>query len=78
LDTGGAPELPQHETTGYVARFGDVDDLARGLAWVTASPERLAALGGQARALAEAEHDEALMQERYLRLYETVIAERGG
>jgi glycosyltransferase involved in cell wall biosynthesis len=70
FDVGGASEITRHEQTGYVARYGEADDLARGLAWIMADADRRATLSRSCRALAEAEFDEALMVERYLALYE--------
>ncbi len=69
FDVGGASEITRHEQTGYLARYGQADDLARGLAWTMADADRRAALGRNCRALAKAEFDEALMVERYLALY---------
>lgn len=31
FDTGGIPEMVQHQVTGYVAKKGDVEDLSRGI-----------------------------------------------
>jgi glycosyltransferase involved in cell wall biosynthesis len=72
-NTGGVAEITRHEQTGYLAAFDDVDDLARGLEWVLADDERLARLGRNCRALAEAEYGEALTFDRYLKVYAEAV-----
>lgn len=34
FDTGGIPDLIQHQQNGYLAKFRDTDDLANGIRWV--------------------------------------------
>lgn len=34
FDIGGIPEMIQHKTTGYVAKYRDAEDLANGISWV--------------------------------------------
>lgn len=34
FDIGGIPEMIQHKSTGYVARYKDTEDLANGISWV--------------------------------------------
>lgn len=43
FDTGGIPEMIDHGKNGYVARYCDVDDLARGISWVLGNDLRMAA-----------------------------------
>jgi glycosyltransferase involved in cell wall biosynthesis len=78
FDTGGVPEIARHAETGYVARFADVADLARGLTWVLEDDERLRAMGARSRALAEAEFGEARMIEKYWEVYEAAVEEFRG
>src|SRR2546423_224439 len=59
------------EETGYQARFGDVDDLARGLTSVLEDSQRFAA---RCRAIAEEEFTVDLQVRRYVELYEQVLA----
>lgn len=47
--TGGLPDAVEDRVTGYLARPFDVADLAQGVRWVLADPERHAGLRRQAR-----------------------------
>jgi glycosyltransferase involved in cell wall biosynthesis len=76
FDVGGVSEITRHKQTGYVAAPRDAADLARGLAWTVAEPERRGELRRNCRALAEAEFDEATVIERYLALYRSVLEEQ--
>jgi len=56
--------------TGYTARFGDVADLARGVATLLGDPELLGRLGRRCREVAEGEFPVDLQVRRYVALYE--------
>lgn len=49
FDAGGIPDLVEHQANGYLARAGDAEDLARGMAWILADGDRLRELGAAAR-----------------------------
>jgi glycosyltransferase involved in cell wall biosynthesis len=68
----GVPDIIDHRENGYLARAFDVDDLARGIAWVTGDAERREALGAAAREKAEREYSLDLCALRYERLFEEV------
>jgi glycosyltransferase involved in cell wall biosynthesis len=70
FDRGGVTDVVTEET-GYQARFGDVDDLARGLAVVLEDHDRYAA---RCREIAEQEFTVDLQVRRYVELYEQVLA----
>jgi glycosyltransferase involved in cell wall biosynthesis len=70
FDRGGVTDVVTHET-GYQARFGDVDDLARGLLVVLQDHDRYAA---RCREIAEQEFTVELQVRRYVELYEDVLA----
>src|SRR5919199_1769754 len=72
FDRGGVTDVVTHET-GYQARFGDVDDLARGLKTVLEDSKRYAR---RCRAIAEEEFTVDLQVRRYVDLYEHVLDER--
>jgi glycosyltransferase involved in cell wall biosynthesis len=38
FDTGGIPDLIKHKENGYLARYKDAEDLARGIEWVISQP----------------------------------------
>jgi glycosyltransferase involved in cell wall biosynthesis len=70
FDQGGVTDVVTEET-GYQARFGDVDDLARGLRVVLEDHDRYAA---RCREVAEEEFTVDLQVRRYVQLYEDVLA----
>jgi glycosyltransferase involved in cell wall biosynthesis len=49
FNTCGLPSVLVHKETGYLATPFDVDDLAQGITWVLAEPDRYAKLSQQAR-----------------------------
>jgi glycosyltransferase involved in cell wall biosynthesis len=69
FDRGGVTDVVTEET-GYQARFGDIDDLARGLLVVLEGRDRLAA---RCREIAEQEFTVDLQVRRYVELYEKVL-----
>jgi len=71
FDRGGVTDVVTHET-GYQARFGDVDELARGLRVVLDERDRFAA---RCREVAEEEFTVDLQVRRYVELYEHVLGE---
>src|SRR5919205_822955 len=73
FDRGGDTDVVAHLDTGYQARFGDVDDLARGLETVLADAERFA---HRCREVAEREFSVDVQVRRYVALYEHVLDAR--
>ena len=63
--TGGIPEMIDHLENGYVARYCDVDDLARGIDYVLDHDLREAA-----RQKAAASYGEDAVAKQYIRIYE--------
>lgn len=72
-DTGLA-DVVQHQETGYLARHGDVADLAHGLKWLLKDSERAASLSVKARARAESTWHFSAVSEKYRALYDEAIA----
>ena len=72
----GASEVVRHMETGYLARFQDSEDLARGIQLFLENPDFLEACGRRAREVAEQEYTLALQARRLVALYEHVIAQR--
>lgn len=70
FDRGGVTDVVTHLQTGYQARFGDVDDLARGLQTVLDGD----GFGPRCRETAEAEFSVDLQVRRYLEVYEELVA----
>ena len=84
---GGIPEMIVHKETGYIAEPFDIDDLARGLAWVLGLDgeggggrgrrERVEALGKAGREKAVREYSEEVLAERHISLYEELKRPEG-
>jgi glycosyltransferase involved in cell wall biosynthesis len=74
FDTGGLPDIVEHETTGYLASPFDTEDLARGIAWVLEDPARRDRLSSGARARAERLWSYDTVVPRYLDVYRSLIA----
>jgi glycosyltransferase involved in cell wall biosynthesis len=70
FDRGGVIDVVRHLETGYQAKFGDVDDLARGLTTLLGDSELLARLSHRCREVAETEFAVQQQVERYASLYE--------
>jgi glycosyltransferase involved in cell wall biosynthesis len=62
--------LVEENEAGLYVRAGDGDDLAAKIAWLRDHPDEAAAMGRNARALAEREFDRDLLAERVLELLE--------
>jgi glycosyltransferase involved in cell wall biosynthesis len=73
FDRGGVVDVVRDGETGYHARFGNVADLARSLRTALADDGRL---GTRCREVAEREFDLGVQVNRYVSLYEQVLAER--
>ncbi|MEB3292992.1 MAG: glycosyltransferase, partial [Synechococcales bacterium] len=64
---GGMPDLIDHESTGYLANPFDVEELAKGIAWVLQQENRLSQA---ARQKAEQEYGLTLQADRYRSLFQ--------
>ena len=73
---GGMPDMIEHEVTGYLARPFDVDDLAKGLAWMLSDRTRLRSLKEAARHKAEHEFGSDRQADRMLAIYEDAMSGR--
>jgi glycosyltransferase involved in cell wall biosynthesis len=75
FDRGGVVDVVRHLETGYQARFGDVDDLARALTTLLGDDALLERLSRKCREVAETEFSVDVQVQRYASLYEEVRAE---
>jgi glycosyltransferase involved in cell wall biosynthesis len=73
FDRGGVTDVVRHMETGYQARFGDVEDLARGLELLLGDDDLRARLGRQGRELAEREFSSRVQVDRYVDLYRSKL-----
>jgi glycosyltransferase involved in cell wall biosynthesis len=69
FDIGGMPDMIEHEKNGYLAKPFDVDDLARGIAWVLGDEERLRKLGSNSREKVEQNFTLEIQARKYLSIY---------
>jgi glycosyltransferase involved in cell wall biosynthesis len=72
FDTGGLPDIVEHQRTGYLAKAFDTKDLAQGIAWVLAQRES-GLLGKCAREKAVAQFSEHVVSAQYVSVYESAI-----
>jgi len=72
----GLDDIVDHQKNGYLAINSDSHDLARGIVWVLEDSDRYLNLSKQAREKAEREFSQELQANRYLRLFEEILANR--
>jgi glycosyltransferase involved in cell wall biosynthesis len=73
---GGMPDMIEHQKNGYLVQPFEVEDLAKGIAWVLEDRERHQKLGDRAREKAEQEFTLELQARRYASLYTEILAKR--
>lgn len=73
FNVSGLPSVVAHQTTGYLARPFDVEDLAAGIAWVLADRERHQCLSQQARERAVRLWDPEVVVGQYREVYECAL-----
>lgn len=72
----GLKDIVSHQECGYLAQPYDVDDFAKGIAWVLDNPERQEKLSFYAREKAKREFTIEIQSKRYSQLYESAIYEK--
>lgn len=73
---GGMPDMIEHGSNGYLAQAYEIEDLAKGIAWVLENPERYQKLSERARQKAEQEFTQEIQARRYLSLFEDVVVHK--
>ncbi len=76
FEVGGVPDLIGSGETGYLARYADEQDLARGIDALLSDPVQLARMREICRARAVADFSPDVQVNRYLNLYVSVIQRR--
>jgi glycosyltransferase involved in cell wall biosynthesis len=73
FQTGGIPEMIDHQQNGYVAQYKDADDLARGIRWVIdeADHDKLA---HNALRKAQTSYSEQSVTMKYIEVYNQALA----
>lgn len=69
---GGIPDLIEHQTNGYLAEAYEINDLAKGIAWVLRDPLRHESLAQRAREKVETEFTLKHQANRYCSLFESI------
>ncbi len=73
FDVGGVPEMVRHMETGYLARYRDADDLARGIQLLLNDDNLRTRMRHRCRQIAESEYSLELQARRYLEVYKRAI-----
>ncbi|MDJ0706281.1 MAG: glycosyltransferase family 4 protein [Leptolyngbyaceae cyanobacterium MO_188.B28] len=69
----GLKDIVDHQQTGYLVQPYEIEDLARGIAWVLEDKDRHKALTVQAREKAERVFALELQAQRYIALFEEIL-----
>ena len=73
FDIGGMCDMIEHQENGYLAKPFNVEDLARGIAWVLEDEERLQKLGSNGREKVEQNFTLEIQARKYLSLYDSCL-----
>jgi len=73
---GGIPDVVRHQVNGYLARTGDIEQLARGIEWVLSAGPQQTELRSAARRLAEQRFSLGRCAEAYRSLFEELSHRR--
>ncbi len=76
FNVGGIPEMVRHMETGYLARYKDVEDLARGINTLLSDPDLHSKISKRCREVAVKEYSSDLQTERYIDLYSEIITNK--
>lgn len=72
FDVGGIPESISHKQTGYLCSFKDTGELAEGILWMLADPERACAIGRNCRLRVAKQFDASKIVDQYVDLYKNL------
>ncbi|WP_455639387.1 glycosyltransferase family 4 protein [Parabacteroides sp.] len=75
FDTGGIPEMIDHQVNGYVAKYKDAADLANGIQWILENKQR-AGLTEACLNKVQSCYSERIIADRYKSLYETLCKQQ--
>ena len=73
FNTGGIPEMIDHQKNGYVAEYKNPDGLARGIYWVIAEADP-AALGNEAIKKVNSNYSQHIVAMKYIEAYNQAMA----
>jgi glycosyltransferase involved in cell wall biosynthesis len=69
----GLVDVIEHQKTGYLARLGDIEDLAKGISWVLESTSKSTQLNAAARARAVEKFSYPVIARQYQKIYSKVL-----
>lgn len=72
FEIGGIPEMIDHKKNGYVAKYKDAEDIARGIDWVLSAKDDL---GIVARKKVLATYAEPVVVKQFIELYQTLLTQ---
>jgi len=72
FDIGGMCDMIGHQQNGYLAKPFDIEDLARGIAWVLEDEERLMKLGVNGREKVEQNFTLEIQANKYISVYKDI------
>ncbi len=77
FNIGGMSDMIEHQQNGYLdlALPFEIEDLARGIAWVLEDSDRHCKLGDRAREKVEQEFSQQFQSQRYLSLFRELCSE---
>jgi glycosyltransferase involved in cell wall biosynthesis len=74
FNTGGVPELVEHQKTGYIAEYENTQDLISGLRWVISRPPgEIYSIRAIARTRVVSNFTSDHMADQYLDLYRSLV-----
>jgi glycosyltransferase involved in cell wall biosynthesis len=73
FNTGGLPDLINHQQNGYLATYPSAEDFAAGIHWILAHPDK-ATLKANARLKVEQSFSPKIVADQYLALYRSLKA----
>ena len=73
FNIGGMPDMVDHKQNGYLAQPFEVEDLARGIAWILEDELRLQSLSWRAREKVEQEFTVERQAKTYLKLFAEIL-----
>lgn len=72
FETGGIPEMVQHEVSGYIAKYRDAADLAVGINYILKHAD-YDGLSQKSRSIIETEYSEEVVAKKYYQLFESLL-----
>ena len=75
FDNSGQTDIIDHQVNGYLANYGDVEDLANGIQWVL-DHENPQALSTACVKKVQENYSEEVVAKQYITLYESLLKKK--